>query len=133
MSAKNVRRRAKKCLVFIAFIGTGFGIYQYILDAIARTYAHDCIEATSKSGLYRAESCVTGMDGNAVLYVGRLYDARRGVLLARTDFDSVDSRLPEFSPDERSVIFRRGEGDGSGTGYINIPPNWLERLKAKIP
>ncbi|POR50213.1 hypothetical protein B0G62_109121 [Paraburkholderia eburnea] len=87
----------------------------------------------SQSGLYRAESCVTGMNGNVVYYVGRLYDAHRGVLLARTDFDSMDGGLPEFMPDESAVIFRRGEGNGSGTGFIDIPPNWLERLHAKIP
>jgi hypothetical protein len=128
-----VRGSGRNLLIAFAVAVTGFNMIDYILDARARVFAYECIDVVSPSGLYRARSCVTGVDGNVVFYVGRLYDARRGVLLARTDFDSVDSRLPEFSPDERSVIFRRGEGDGSGTGYINIPPNWLERLKAKIP
>ncbi|MBB3257311.1 hypothetical protein F4827_002142 [Paraburkholderia bannensis] len=105
----------------------------YILDALARAFAHECVDVASPSGLYRARSCVTRVDGNVVFYVGKLYDTHSGQLLARTDFDSVDSRLPEFLPDESAVIFRRGEGDGSGTGFINIPPNWLERIKAKIP
>jgi hypothetical protein len=123
----------QRLLIILVFVIAAFSIVQYIREARSRANAHECYEVTSPSGLYRAQSCATGVDGNVVFYVGRLYDARPGVLLARTDFGSVDSRLPAFLPDERSVLFRRGEGDGAGTGFINIPPNWLERLKAKIP
>ncbi|WP_321954294.1 hypothetical protein [Paraburkholderia bannensis] len=76
---------------------------------------------------------MTNIDGNVAFYVGKLYDAHSGKVLARTDFDSMDGGLPEFLPDESAVIFRRGEGDGSGTGFIDIPPDWRARLKAKIP
>jgi hypothetical protein len=123
------RRALVRFFVFIGVVVAGFCTLQYILDARAHARAHGCIEATSKSGLYRAESCVTGMDGNLVFYVGKLYDAHSGKLLARTDFDSMDGGDPEFMPDESAIVFR-GSGD---SGEIHIPPDWRERLRARIP
>ncbi|WP_321843615.1 hypothetical protein [Paraburkholderia bannensis] len=120
-------------MIFIVVMVAGLSVLQYICDMRARVRAHECISVTSQSGIYRAQSCVTNMDGNVAFYVGKLYDAHSGKVLARTDFDSMDGGLPEFLPDESAVIFRRGEGDGSGTGFIDIPPDWRARLKAKIP
>ncbi|WP_321781673.1 hypothetical protein [Paraburkholderia sp. J94] len=130
MTARNPVRRV---VFFIVFVLVAFSVMQYVFDARARAVARECQSVISKSGSYRAESCVTGGDGNVLIYVGRLYDVRSGELLARTDFDSLDGGLPEFMPDESAVLFRRGEGNGSGAGVIAIPPNWLERLRAKIP
>lgn len=124
-----MRRRLLKCLAFVAIVVVGFNVFQYVLDAKARANANECYAVTSPSGLYRSESCVTGMDGNLVFFVGKLYDAHSGKVLARTDFDSMDGGEPAFMPDESATMFRGSEE----TGEISIPPNWLERLKAKIP
>jgi hypothetical protein len=113
----------------IAAVVAGLGLFQYFLNARARAKAHECVAVTSQSGRYRAQACVIGMDGNVFFYVGRLYDAHSGEVLARTDFDSMDGGAPEFMPDESAILFR-GSGD---SGEIHIPPNPLDRLRAKIP
>ncbi|POR50215.1 hypothetical protein B0G62_109123 [Paraburkholderia eburnea] len=122
-------RSPRRAVFVVAVIVAGFSVFQYIQGARARAKAHECVAVTSQSGRYRAQSCVTGMDGNVFFYVGRLYDAYSGEMLARTDFDSMDGGDPEFMPDESAILFR-GSGD---SGEIHIPPNWLERLHAKIP
>ncbi|WP_322068481.1 hypothetical protein [Paraburkholderia bannensis] len=119
----------KRLVIFIMVMVAGLSVLRYILDARARARGHECISVTSQSGIYRAQSCVTGMDGNVAFYVGKLYDAHSGKVLARTDFDSMDGGDPEFMPDESAILFR-GSGE---SGEIHIPPDWRERLKAKIP
>jgi hypothetical protein len=116
-------------LIAFAVAVTGFNMIDYILDARARVFADECIDVASPSGLYRARSCVKRVDGNVFFYVGKLYDAHSGKLLARTDFDSMDGGDPEFMPDESAIVFR-GSGD---SGEIHIPPDWQERLRARIP
>ncbi len=123
-----VRVRSRLVVVFVAAIA-GFSILQYILDVRARARAHQCVDVTSQSGSYRAQSCVTNIDGNVAFYVGKLYDAHSGKALAQTDFDSMDGGDPEFMPDESAILFR-GSGE---SGEIHIPPDWRARLKAKIP
>ncbi|WP_027820037.1 hypothetical protein [Paraburkholderia bannensis] len=119
----------KRFVIFIVVMVAGLSVLQYVCDASARARAHECIAVTSHSGLYRAQSCVTGMDGNVAFYVGKLYDAHSGKVFARTDFDSMDGGDPEFTPDESAILFR-GSGE---SGEIHIPPDWRERLKARIP
>jgi hypothetical protein len=124
MTVRSLVRRM--CVgVFVAVMG--YNAVQYVFDARARAKAHECISVTSQNGLYLAESCVTDADGNLVFYVGKLYEARGGALLARTDFDSMDGGAPEFMPDESAVVFKGGDAG------IDIPPKWLDRLRAKIP
>ncbi|MDP9645160.1 hypothetical protein J2793_000582 [Paraburkholderia caledonica] len=125
--------RLRRIGVAVAVGVVGVAVVQYMLDARVRISAQECYSVTSKSGSYRAQSCVKGGNGNVDDYVGRLYDGHSGKLLARTDFDSMDGGIPEFMPDESAVIFRRGEGNGSGHGVIDIPPNWLDRLRANVP
>ncbi|WP_322052774.1 hypothetical protein [Paraburkholderia bannensis] len=122
-------RVLKRFIFFILLMLAVLSVLRYVCDARARARAHDCISVTSHSGFYRAQSCVTGMDGNVAFYVGKLYDAHSGKVLARTDFDSMDGGDPEFMPDESAILFR-GSGE---SGEIHIPPDWRERLKAKIP
>lgn len=125
--------RVRRIGVDVVVVIVGFNVVQYIVDAHAGTTASECNSVISQSGLYRVESCVTGGNGDIDDFVGRLYDAHSGKLLARTDFDSMDGGRPEFMPDESAVIFRRGEGNGSGSGTIDIPPNWRDRLRAILP
>ncbi|MFD1554180.1 hypothetical protein ACFSHT_00875 [Paraburkholderia silviterrae] len=101
----------------------------YVFDARRRARATECVNATSHNGLYRAQSCLTGTRGNVGDYVGRLYEARTGNLVAETTFDSMDGGVPDFMDDDHAVLF-----DGGGdSGLIYIPPSLLDRLRAKIP
>lgn len=121
--------RTRRVGVLVAICVVAFGVVQYVSSARKRAAARECINVTSQSGLYRAESCVTDVNGNLVLFVGRLYDAHSGTLIARVDFDSMDGGAPQFMPDESAVLFR-GAGD---SGEIGIPPNWRDRLRASLP
>lgn len=101
---------------------------------ISIIFADRNIVVTTKvlhSGQFRAESCVTDSNGDVDFFVGRLYDAHTGEVLARVDFDSVDGGMPWFMPDDSAVDF---EGAQIGkTGGLSIPPSMIDRLRAKIP
>ncbi|QNB15214.1 hypothetical protein [Paraburkholderia tropica] len=127
----SVPKRVRRIVVVGVSIVVAFIVVQYIFDARERAKANDCYSVTSPSGRYRAEACETGANGNVVSFVGRLYELHSGALLARTDFDSMDGSLPVFMPDESAVMFRRGGDDASGT--VAIPPNWRDKLRAKLP
>ncbi|WP_028225178.1 hypothetical protein [Paraburkholderia ferrariae] len=123
--------RVRRAVFIVAIIVAAFIVIRYVFDARACSKANNCYSVTSHSGRYRPEVCETDADGNLVSFVGRLYDAHSGKLLARTDFDSMDSSLPEFMPNESAVIFRSGGDDDSGV--VDIPPNWRDRSRAEIP
>ncbi|WP_322060748.1 hypothetical protein [Paraburkholderia sp. J63] len=103
---------------------------QYAFNAWKRETAKECISVTSHSGLYRAESCVTGGDGNLLFYVGKLYTTRGGAPVARVSFDSMEGGQPEFMFDDSAVLFEGANGD---SGQIKIPPTFLDRLRASVP
>lgn len=122
-----VRLRFRRVSTIVVCALLLIAVWEYASDAVSRKTATECINVISQSRLYRAQSCVTGGNGSVEYYVGRLYDANGGALLARTDFDSMDGGAPEFMPDESAVLFK-----GSNAG-IDIPPNWRDRLRAKLP
>ena len=120
--------RIRRVGLVIVVVMVGFNVVEYIIDARARARGHECIDATSQDGRYRAQSCVTGGNGSVEYYVGRLYDAHSGRLLARTDFESMDGGEPLFIPDGNGVFFR-----GGAEGAIHFPPSWRDKLRAVIP
>ncbi|NIF54129.1 hypothetical protein [Burkholderia sp. Ax-1724] len=74
---------------------------------------------------------MTDSNGAVDFFVGKLYDARSGKLLARVDFESMDGGMPWFMPDDSAVGFQGARiGD---TGALSIPPNWRDRLRAIFP
>lgn len=119
---KHVSVSILACVVLVA-------LTSYVFEARRRARATECINATSHNGLYRAQSCLTGVRGNVGDYVGRLYDTRGGQLIAETTFDSMDGGAPAFMDDDHAVLF---EGGGD-SGLIYLPPSLLDRLHAKIP
>ena len=86
--------------------------------------AYDCVRSTSSNGRYIAEECTLDWDhGGYPKYVGRVYDAASGKLIARQTFHTP---VPEIMWGDTYVLFQRGGGDG----LVNLPPSRYERINA---
>ena len=101
----------------------------YWAGARQRSKATGCDKVPSNSGRYVAELCLLQWNpsGNSD-YLGRVYEAKTGKLLARREFSSP---VPELSwwKDE-SLSFERGGDDSS---RIKLPPSLYDRLLAELP
>ncbi|QBQ98923.1 hypothetical protein [Paraburkholderia pallida] len=122
-------RKFRRFGVIVLSFTIALVLIDYGCEARRRAKAGECMDTTSHNGLYRAQACITSVSGNVVFFVGRLYEARTGKLVAETTFDSMDGGVPDFMPDDHAVLF-----DGGGdSGLIDVPPSLLDRLRAKIP
>ncbi|MCC8393514.1 hypothetical protein LJ656_13020 [Paraburkholderia sp. MMS20-SJTR3] len=124
-------------LIGLATIGALYFVF------VSRTpHGTDCEKSSSPDGIYTAERCLLEVQsfrsGNAK-YVGRLFDASNGRLLAEHTFVTP---VPDLfwsagfysgEPTPRyikpSVNFSRGGEAGDGSD-ISLPPSFWDRLLA---
>ncbi|MFP3567632.1 hypothetical protein [Paraburkholderia sp. SIMBA_030] len=105
-----------------------------------------CQRSTSPDGVYMAERCLlVRIPGGNSEYVGRLFNAKSGKLLAQHTFSTPvpdlswssgvtyslkpDGPVHYFGP---SVGFSIGDGSDDST-YISLPPSGWDRLLAARP
>jgi len=139
VSMKIMRLRAVVLVGFAAIGVLYFGLFNRI------PHGTECEKSSSPDGIYIAERCFLEVQsfrsGNAK-YVGRLFDAENGKLLAEHTFITPVPDLfwsPGFRSGEPSphyvgpsVNFSRGGEDGDGSD-ISLPPSGWDRLLAARP
>jgi hypothetical protein len=136
---KPTRLRARMLVGLAITCALYFGLFNRI------SRGTECKKSTSPDGIYIAERCfleVQSFRSGYAKYVGRLFDAESGKLLAEHTFITPVPDLfwsPGFRSGEPvphyigpSVNFSRGgeEGDGSD---ISLPPSLWDRLLAARP
>ncbi|EIF33867.1 hypothetical protein BCh11DRAFT_01656 [Burkholderia sp. Ch1-1] len=106
----------------------------------------ECQKSTSPNGFYKAERCLLDwIPGGSSRYVGRVFDAKNGKLLAQHTFSTPvpdlswsSGVLYSLDPDGplryfgATVGFSKGDG-GDDSTYISLPPSRWERLLAARP
>ncbi|MEJ8827413.1 hypothetical protein WKW80_36465 [Variovorax humicola] len=108
-------------------------IVNYVAEgALGRTLTRDCYAANkprSPDGLYEMEVCYIagnaqdgGFDG-----IARLRSAKDGTVLAEAEVHNPSISQVYWEANDVSV------GAGDGYASINLPPSWLDRLRAKLP
>ncbi|MFM0338963.1 hypothetical protein [Paraburkholderia fungorum] len=101
----------------------------YWIGVDLRSKAHDCKKASSDGGRYIAELCLLRWNpGNDSDYVGRVYDAKDGELLAKRTFSTPAPELSWWK--DESVSFSSGGDDSS---WVILPPSVYDRLLARLP
>jgi len=94
----------------------------------------ECERSTSPDGKYIAERCLLESvpGGGNSKYVGRLFDAKNGELLAELTLRTPIPELLWGDYEGESVLFSRGDAlDNDGS--IRIPPSKWDRLLAVRP
>ncbi|MDM0075182.1 hypothetical protein QTH90_12360 [Variovorax sp. J2P1-59] len=117
--------RAKKIGRLLVLTGALY-IAQGMLD---RAFAAKCsVRSWSPDGLYALEICLMGgsVDFDIEGLV-RLRSTKDGALLAEDEFH--DPSFTNIFWDDKQVIV----GASSGAAFIDLPPTWLDRLRAKLP
>jgi hypothetical protein len=130
----------KRAALIAVITGVGyFGIFNHTPQGT------NCKSSKSPDGLYIAERCLLAWDpGFSSDYVGRLFDAKTGKLLAQCSFSTPVPEIlwsPGFYSSGRSstmeyigpsVVFSRGDPD-SGDSGISLPPSKWDQLLAARP
>jgi hypothetical protein len=102
-------------------------LYFFIIDHTPR--GTECQKSTSPDGFYIAERCLLhwhpGSDSD---YVGRVYDAKSGKLLAQRTFSTTVPEILWF--DDGGMSFSRG---GDEAAFITFPLSVWDRLLAARP
>ena len=108
-------------------------IVVYVAEgALSRTLARGCYaadEPRSPDGLYEMEVCYMAGNAQDGEFDGlvRLHSAKDGTILAEADVHNPSITWVYWEANEATV------GKGSGSASINLPPSWLDRLRAKLP
>ncbi|HIH2622737.1 TPA: hypothetical protein ACYLIB_006710 [Burkholderia cenocepacia] len=112
-------------LLFAALIG---------IFAFDRTpQGKECRKSTSPDGIYIADLCLlTWVPGGDSRYVGRVYRAQTGRLLAQHTFNTPTPEISWNSYSDAYVAFSKGDG-GDDSVYIPLPPAFIDRLLAARP
>ncbi|MFT4070211.1 hypothetical protein [Paraburkholderia sp.] len=93
----------------------------------------ECQSSKSPDGLYMAERCLLDrVPGGNSKYVGRLFNAQSGALLAQHTFATPVPIILWSSYEGKTVLFSVGDGGGDST-YIPIPPSRWDRFLAARP
>ncbi|WP_019450117.1 hypothetical protein [Cupriavidus sp. BIS7] len=95
----------------------------YGAGAYYRFTAGECERETE--GAYIGEHCYLALRDSSLF---RLYDAKSGEKLAERNFTEID--IPRIIWSDDRVIYDLG---ASPSGYISLPPTWLDRVRAKLP
>jgi hypothetical protein len=131
----------KRLALVIACIGV---LYFSLFNHTPR--GTDCENSKSPDGVYMAELCLLRwVPGGNSKFVGRLFDAKTGKLLAEHTFSTPVPQLSwssglyysnTNSPDARdigpSVQFSRGDA-AKGDSAISLPPSKWDQLLAARP
>src|SRR6202012_408825 len=93
----------------------------------------ECQSSKSPDGLYIAQRCLLNwVPGGNSQYVGRLFDANSGQLVAQHTFATPVPTILWSSYEGATVLFAVGDGDDDAT-YIPIPPSTWDKLLAARP
>jgi hypothetical protein len=93
----------------------------------------ECQSSKSPDGLHIAQRCLLDwVPGGNSKYVGRLFDANSGQLLAQHVFATPVPTIMWSSSEDETVLFSVGDGGDDAT-YIPIPPSTWDRLLAARP
>lgn len=117
-------RKCGAVLLTSAIVGV---VIDYTSNVWLRSNAHDCQRKQSENGAYIAELCLLRDNGHDADYLGRVYAAHGGALLAKRTFDATEA---DIYWDRGSVAFKRG---GNGDDLILMPPTLLDGLMARLP
>jgi hypothetical protein len=117
-------------LFFAVLFGADVAYYAQAAYLRANVPAREChVKGPSPYGPYDALVCVTaGLSQNAGAegFV-RLRSTVDGTVLAEKEFYNPSPNEVFWGPDDLIV------GVGDGMAVIQIPPRWLDRLRAKLP
>lgn len=92
-----------------------------------------CRKSTSPDGIYIADLCLlVWVPGGDSRYVGRVYRAQTGRLLAQHTFSTPTPEISWNSYGDIYVSFSKGDG-GDDSVYISLPPSLIDRLLAARP
>lgn len=93
----------------------------------------ECRKSASPDGLYVAERCLLDwVPGGSSKYVGRLFDAKSGKLLAQKTFSTSVPEISWLNYEGAIVSFSVGDADDGGAD-ISLPPSRWDRLLAARP
>jgi hypothetical protein len=107
--------------------GLALVLLTYAYNAYHRVRASECERKTSNfPPYYVAELCYIG-GGD---FIGRVYDARHTKIAERTISTDPELTWYDNGADGRGIRFGIG-GDGSAS--VDMPPTWLDRIRARLP
>jgi hypothetical protein len=111
--------------IFLALVGI------FAFDRTPR--GEECRKSTSPDGIYIADLCLLSwIPGGDSQYVGRVYRAQTGRLLAQHTFSTPTPEISWNSYSDTYVSFSKGDG-GDNSVYISLPPAFIDRLLATRP
>jgi hypothetical protein len=114
--------------------------YTLLVMALIGIFAFDrtprgeeCRTSTSPDGIYLADLCLFAwVPGGDSRYVGRVYIAQTGRLIAQHTFSTPIPEISWNSYGEAYVSFSKGDG-GDDSVYISLPPSFVDRMLAARP
>ncbi len=93
----------------------------------------ECRKSISPDGIYLANLCLLAwVPGGNSQYVGRVFRAQTGRLIAQHTFSTPPPEISWNSYGDVYVSFSKGDG-GDGSVYISLPPSFIDRLLATRP
>ncbi|WP_206999978.1 hypothetical protein [Trinickia mobilis] len=105
--------------IAISALSLGYGC-----DVAHRMSAHDCKREVG-SDIYIGEICYLSNEDGMLF---RLYDRRSGELLAERTYKNP---YPRLFWNASNVVYDSSASEGKG--YVDFPPTWLDKLRAKLP
>jgi hypothetical protein len=141
-----IRTLTRFCVIYLLWWCSLFAI-GYYSDVTSRRGASQCERNTSPeyAESYFAELCYIDGRENDMRSLLRLYDARTGLLLAEEFVFNIEYGLSWKKSRIRSQVESDGihlvdepsapylSKDGDPVVEIELPPNWLQRMRAKLP
>ncbi|MGV2293256.1 hypothetical protein AAHK20_31425 [Trinickia sp. YCB016] len=113
----------KRIALFAVIVG---GLYLCLLNQTP--HGDSCVSSTSTDDAYVAELCLlTWSSRDIPEYVGRVYDAKSGKMLAQSTFLTSDPEVIWFK--SGGLAFSRGDE----AAFIDLPPSKWDRLLAARP
>ncbi|WP_156992618.1 hypothetical protein [Paraburkholderia oxyphila] len=109
----------------IAILVTAIALGYMFFTHRADSQAYSCVRSTSPDGRYIAEECTLDWDrGDNPKYVGRLYDAASGKLLARR---TLHTPVPGITWVNQYLLFSSG---GDDEDMVALPLSLYDRFNA---
>ena len=115
----------RRLALWVGIIGAiCFGLFDHT------PHGTECHKSTSPDGLYVGERCLLEwVPGGNSEFVGRLFDASTGRLLAQHTFSTPVPQIEWLDYNGEYVSFSNGDG-GDDSVYISLPPSIWDRLLA---
>ncbi|WP_458761927.1 hypothetical protein [Cupriavidus basilensis] len=114
---------AKLLVILVALVSSLI----YGCNAMNRSARYQCEQERSPTGQYIGEACFLPREYGALF---RLYEARTGELLAeRTYIEPEPHKNVIWNP----IFVQYDLGATENNGVVDLPPTWLDRVRAKLP